>query len=119
MKRIFYNFLFLFSLPLFISQFCGLNPPRDETDCFNYQSNGTDCCYLYNKNQTYCLEIQSPNELSPESSYIFNNTQFQINCNITNFLGQIGTTCGVRNPQNSTQCSDGSTSSNYCCYYKI
>ena len=117
MKRILNMFHFLFSLHLITSQFCGLNPPRDQTDCFNYQFNGTDCCYLYNENESLCLKIQSPDQILPGSSYTFNNTQFQINCNTTSFLGQIGTPCGVSNPQNSTQCSNASTSSNNCCYY--
>ena len=117
MKRIFYSFLFLFSVPLIISQNCGLNPPRDPTDCFNYQANGTDCCFLFNDDDSLCLEIQSPNQFSPQSSYTFNNTKYHINCNVPDFYGQIGTVCGVPNPQNSTQCIDGSSTSNNCCYY--
>lgn len=117
MRKIFLFFNFLFYLPLFICQLCGMNPPRDQTDCFNYQSNATDCCYLYNQTDSLCLEIQNPNVLSPGSNYTYNNQQYQVNCNLKTFFGQIGTSCGKQNPQNLTDCSNFSTSSNYCCYY--
>ena len=117
MKKLFSKLAFLFYLPYIISEYCGLNPPRDETDCFNYQSNTTDCCYIYNQTNSLCLEIQNPNGIFPGSIFTYNNQQYQINCNLRTFHGQIGTSCGKQNPKNLTDCSNFSTSSNHCCYY--
>jgi hypothetical protein len=110
-------YLILFFIPISICQLCGLNPPRNETDCFDNVTDDLDCCYLYNANNATCILLQDSYKFNFSQNYEFENQLYQVKCGLAKFKGQIGTECGKSNPIKLSDCHESSTKKNYCCFF--
>jgi hypothetical protein len=109
---------------------CGYNPPSDYTDCFNRNINITNttekiCCYFEPENeedknkdttQPFCKYVPYYEYYYYNKSMTVNGTIYKPQCDVTNNMN-IGETCGLDNPKNTSDCTDYSTSDNKCCLY--
>ncbi len=98
---------------------CGSSEPENVEDCFlnkiQYEKNV--CCFLENENERICKLFGRLNISDIQSSIIYNNKNYTINCNhdISN-LNIFGTICGGQNIT-INECLKNSLPANKCCYY--
>lgn len=96
---------------------CGSNP-TSVTDCTKDNIQSEYCCYLTRKTggASQCVKISPQNYRTTMTSYLINNVDHKIDCNIT--AGSVTTPCGGFNPQTGNDCWNSSVASNKCCFYK-
>ncbi len=96
---------------------CGSNPTA-VTDCTKNNITEEYCCYLTPKasGASQCVKISPQNYRTTMTSYLINNIDYKIDCNIT--PGSITTPCGGINAKTSTECWNTSVANNNCCFYK-
>lgn len=116
--NIFYILTIFLLFHLAFPQNCGLNPPEDESDCFNrIISEGSSCCLIWTNTQKLCNLIPKSQITANITEVYINNTYYNLKCNVNTIDGEVGTKCGSLNPVKVNDCFDNSTDTNNCCFY--
>lgn len=122
--------LYAFSLVMSQTDSCSsVASPKALSDCSKYNTNTVSCCIDINNSTdkpNLCSQIAASTARIVNGTQLINGTQTYIKmCLEADSVNSIDTSCGIPNPNNSTDCTSNNNKTSLllrpylCCYSKI